>query len=389
MKKHIFLISIMLISFSIIFSCSSIQALYEVSISAKSGILIEAKTGKVLYSKNEKERLPMASTTKIMTSLIALEQQNLHDEFVVDSDAIKVEGSSMGLLEGDIVDLIDLSYGMMLPSGNDAANAVAVRISGSVEKFLDVMNSYAKNIGLNDTNFVTPSGLHDKDHYSTSYDMAMLMRKAMQNSRFREITSKSSALVNFGNPSYDRTLQNHNKLLNMYEGAVGGKTGFTTPSGRCLVSVAERNGLALIAVTLNSPDDWNDHIKMYDYGFGSNQLIDLDFNINGLELNVTGGVEDYVGAKLSESPKAYIDESQKSKVKHRVFVKPFYYAPINEGDVLGEVEFSLNDDVIYTVPIISNNSVDQLVTDVEDSNIFEKIKEIVTNIFNKIRELFN
>ena len=243
------------------------EAVSLAGLSAKAAILIDAQTGTVIAEKNEKQRLPMASTTKIMSALLLLESGGLDTPFRVDNEAIMVEGSSMGLCEDDIVTKRALCYGMLLPSGNDAANQTAVTLAGSTEKFAEMMNQRAEKIGLKDTNFVTPSGLHNENHYSTAYDMAMLTREALRNDDFREICGTKRAKLKFGNPPYERWLVNTNKLLTMYDCCIGVKTGFTDEAGRCLVSAAEKNGVTLICVTLNASDDWNDHKKMYDYGF--------------------------------------------------------------------------------------------------------------------------
>ncbi|MCX7658505.1 MAG: D-alanyl-D-alanine carboxypeptidase, partial [Oscillospiraceae bacterium] len=229
------------------FSSSQVFAQgFDVSVSAASAVLIEAQTGKVLYAKNENEKRPMASTTKIMTALICLESGNLDEQFVVDSSAIKVEGSSMGLVEGDIVTKRSLCIGMLLPSGNDAANAAAIKIAGSFEKFAEMMNERAVKIGMLNTHFVTPSGLDADGHYSTAYDMALLAREALKNPDFKAICSQKNIKLSYGNPPYDRWLKNTNKLLTYYNGCIGVKTGFTDAAGRCLVSATERNGVCLI-----------------------------------------------------------------------------------------------------------------------------------------------
>ena len=209
----------------------------------------------------------MASTTKIMTTLLTIESGNLDTEFMVDSQAIHVEGSSMGLQENDIVTKRALCYGMLLPSGNDAANASAVAVAGSIPAFAELMNRRAAEIGMTRTCFVTPSGLEGTGHGASAADMALLTREALRNETFREICCQASARVKFGNPPYQRTLYNSNKLLRMYDGVIGVKTGFTDEAGRCLVSACERNGVTLICVTLNDRDDWNDHMHLYDYGF--------------------------------------------------------------------------------------------------------------------------
>ena len=243
-----------LLIFAILFSCLPCAfAEPKLDLSAKSAILMVADTSEILYEKNAHERLPMASTTKIMTSLIALQSDYLQKEIVVSSDMILVEGTSMGLLENDRVTLKALVYGMMLKSGNDAANAVALTNSDSISEFTRLMNEKAKELNMYNTNFETPSGLDSKNHYSTAYDMARLSCEAIKNPLFAYICSAKEKALYYGNPPYRRTLKSHNRLLWDYDGADGIKTGFTKKSGRCLVSSVTRNGVKLIAVTLNAP----------------------------------------------------------------------------------------------------------------------------------------
>lgn len=248
--------------FALVLFIGSVSANAQ-EISAQSCVLIEADSGAVVYNKNDEEERQMASTTKIMTTLIALEQDNLTEEFAVEKSAL-TEGSCMGLKEGDKVSLIDLCYGMMLPSGNDAANMTAIRIGGSVENFVNMMNEKAKALGLEHTHFVTPSGLDDDtdEHYSTALDMAYLAAAAVKNPAFREICSCQNKHIVTSNAEY--WLKNTNKLLKLCDGAVGVKTGFTDKAGRCLVSMCERGGNAMICVTLSDRDDWNDHMALYD-----------------------------------------------------------------------------------------------------------------------------
>ena len=196
-------------------------------VSAKAAVVICGDTGEVLFSKSHNERLPMASTTKIMTGLLLCEYGNLDREITVTAEMVRVEGSSMGLLVGDKVTLHDLLYGLMLASGNDAANTIAIVVAGSIGDFAELMNRKAKEIGLKDTNFVTPSGLDDENHYTSAYDLAMLTKYAMQNEDFAKAVGSKSAVLNYGNPPYRRTLINHNKLLKSVDGCVGVKTGFT------------------------------------------------------------------------------------------------------------------------------------------------------------------
>ena len=248
-------------------------------VSAKAAILIDADTGKVLYSKNSDEVRAVASLTKVMTTILTLEAGDLDRQFGVDNKVIHVEGTTMGLRENDIVTRRALCYGMMLPSGNDAANAAAVSVGGSVGEFVKLMNLKAKQIGMTNTVFANPHGLDQTGHLSTARDMAVLTAYALSNEDFREICSSKRIRIEFGNPPYKRWLSNNNKLLHRYDGCIGVKTGFTDNARRCLISAAfcEDSNKTLIAVTLNAPDDWNDHARMYDYGFSLMELIVKDY----------------------------------------------------------------------------------------------------------------
>lgn len=359
-------------------SCSFCINAGAVGVSAKSAIVIDADTGEIIYGKNESEKLPMASTTKIMSTLIVLEQGNLDEEFVVDADAIKVEGSSMGLKEGYKVTLKKLCYGMMLPSGNDAANAAAVRVSGSVDKFVDLMNERAEEIGLKNTHFVTPSGLDDytDDHYSTAYDMAVLMKTALKNETFREIIGTKKTTVDFGNGKTNY-LVNSNKLWSYCDGIIGGKTGFTDKAKRCLVSACERDDTTLICVTLNAPDDWNDQTTLYDQCFLKYKSVSLMPSADTFKLPVVGGSVSFVEAECKNVKKGVLG-GDISSVSQNIVILPFYYAPVKDGDVLGEVRFQKNGEVIAVSPITA-------VSDVTKSNetlgFLDRIELFFKNLF--------
>lgn len=311
------------------------SALAESDISAKAAVVYEPTTGKVLFEKNKSERLPMASTTKIMTTLLLIENGDFDTPFTVDSMAIRTEGSSMGLVEGDIVTGRALCAGMLLPSGNDAANASAVHVSGSIEKFSELMNFRAGLIGMNNTHFVTPSGLHDDDHYSTAYDMALLASEALKEPLFAEICGSTSLKVHFGNPPYDRWLKNTNKLLTMCEGCIGVKTGFTDEAGRCLVSACERNGVTLVCVTLNDRNDWQDHINMYDDAFS--RITPIEIDIGEVTVNVAGSEKNAVRLINDERIIYPSADGHTPEIECRVIAPPFVYAPVRQGDVIGKV----------------------------------------------------
>lgn len=323
-------------------------------ISAVSAIVIEAQTGTVLYEKNADERRAMASTTKIMTALLTIEAGDPDREFTVDPLAIRVEGTSMGLREGDRVSRRDLLYGILLPSGNDAANAAAVSVAGSIPAFVEKMNERAQQLGLSDTHFVTPSGLDADGHYTTARDLAKLAAFAMHDELFREIVSCTSADVEFGNPPYQRTLYNSNKMLKRYSGAIGVKTGFTDNARRCLVSAAERDGVTLVAVTLNAPDDWNDHTKMLDYGF--TQVRAYPMSVDCGERVAVAGTGQSVGVYAHEVSLALTGE-QRGKITRRVMLPQFVYGTVEKGDRLGEIQFLLDGEIVLECPLFADGTV--------------------------------
>ena len=322
-------------------------------ISAKSAVLINADTGTVIFEKNSLERRAMASTTKILTTLLTLEAGELDRSFTADSYAIRVEGSSMGLRQGDIVTRRALCYGMMLPSGNDAAQAAAISVSGSMSEFVMLMNARAEKIGMKDSHFANPSGLDAYGHYSTAYDMALLTMEALGNELFAEICSSSSANVEFGNPPFKRWLYNNNRLLYMYEGAIGTKTGFTDDAGRCLVSAARRNGITLIAVTLNDPNDWKDHINMFNYGFSVVKNQPVEYDISRLCVNVAGCKNDTAYVRTAETPTLPLTDSEMRLVETKAIIRPFIYAGFSDGEPVGQLMFYYNGKLLKTVPLVT------------------------------------
>lgn len=346
-------------------------------VSAKACVLIEEKTGKILFEKNSSEKLPMASTTKIMTTLLCLESGGLDDSFVVDSEAIKVEGSSMGLTEGDVVTKRDLCYGMMLPSGNDAANATAVKLGGSIENFAKMMNERAEEIGMTRTCFVTPSGLEGDGHGASAYDMALLAREALRNSDFVEICSQKKAKVKFGNPPYERWLTNTNKLLDMYEGVKGVKTGFTDEAGRCLVSACERDGISLVCVTLNDKNDWQDHINMYDYGYAMLKPLELSSD-EIFAVPVAGGTENTIPVRAEGKLLIGDDGKTENKISSEIILPPFVYSNIKLGDKIGEIKYYYKDMYISSIPLKAmKNTEYKKSLKKTDKSFFEKIKNFL------------
>ena len=331
----------------------------EIGVSAQSAVLISADTLTVLYEKNADTQLSMASTTKIMTALLALEEAERSDDPVVSitEEMVAVEGSSMGLQAGNKVTLTNLAAGMLLASGNDAANAAALYLSGTQEKFADRMNRRAGEIGMKNTHFVTPSGLDDDAHYSTAYDMALLAREALKNESFRKLCSSSTYQVTFSEPEQKVSYSNHNKLLRYYEGCIGVKTGFTKKSGRCLVSAAERDGITLIAVTLNAPDDWNDHMAMLDYGFSRMKCVSFDGADFSAELPLVGAEQQSIQVRGGQGGQVPLPIEEADQVTCRVLLPAFCYAPVQKGERLGRLQYYLGDSPIYSVPIFAEADV--------------------------------
>ncbi|HHW39439.1 MAG TPA: D-alanyl-D-alanine carboxypeptidase [Bacillales bacterium] len=240
------------------------------NVSAETAILMDVESGRVLYEKAAHKKMRIASITKIMTAILAIESGKLDETVKVSDKAVRAEGSSIYLKPGEKIKLEHLVYGLMLRSGNDSAVAIAEHVGGSVEGFVYLMNQKAQEIGMRDTVFSNPHGLDDhENHFSTAYDMAILTKYAMENETYREISGTKVHKA----PEWDRSWKNKNKLLtSLYEYSTGGKTGFTKRAKRTLVSTAAKDGHDLIAVTLNGPNDWNDHISMFEWGFARYDL---------------------------------------------------------------------------------------------------------------------
>lgn len=327
-------------------------------VSAQSAVVLTADTGTVLFEKDGHTPRPVASTTKIMTALLALEAAQEQGDPLVDitQEMVAVEGSSMGLQAGDSISLTGLAAGMLLASGNDAANAAALYLDGSLESFAARMNQRAAALGMEDTHFVTPSGLDGEDaqglgHLSTAYDMALLARAALENQAFRQLCSSPSLAVEFAEPVKRVTYANHNKLLTQYQGCVGVKTGFTKEAGRCLVSAAERDGALLIAVTLNAPNDWEDHTALLDYGFSQVEPYQLAGGDVRLTVPVVGSPVEVMSLRGSNGGEVTLPLGQGAQVERVVRVPKFLYAPVEAGEQVGEICWYLEGQLLGSAPL--------------------------------------
>ncbi len=305
---------------------------------AKSAIVLDGFTGAVYFEQNADERLPMASTTKIMTAIVAIELGNLEREYEVKREYTLVEGTSMSLREGETLTIHDTLWGLLMLSGNDAALALAGECGG-INNFVSKMNAKAAALGLENTHFDNPHGLDSENHYTTARELATLAAYALRNETFREIVSAPS------HTAAGRAMTNHNRLLRSYEGACGVKTGFTRRAGRCLVSAAERNGRRLVTVTLNDPDDWKDHAQLLDLGFSKfhEQTLQTAGEPIGA-CRVYGSTAETVPLLAGETLTAWLADGE---TPQPVFSgRRFTYAPVFSSARFGTVEYCLGGEVL-------------------------------------------
>ena len=320
-----------------------------VATAAAADIVME-QSGYVLSAGNAHTRMGMASTTKIMTALLAIERLDPETVVTVPKEAVGIEGSSIYLTEGEQITVSDLLYGLMLESGNDAATALAIAAGGTVEDFVRLMNERAAELGLEDTHFSNPHGLSADDHYTTAYDLARLTCAALENETFASIVSCKTKTISDGR----RYLSNHNRLLRSYEGCIGVKTGYTLATGRTLVTAAERDGLTLVAVTLNDRSDWADHTRLLDYGFAHYESVALE-GVSGTPLPVVGGVAESVSVSAADGS-VVLPKGQ--TVTRRLVLPRFVYAPVEQGDVLGYAEYYCEGERIAVLPLTADAGVD-------------------------------
>ena len=322
------------------------------AVSARRAYVLDAVSGRELFSRNEDQRSLIASTTKIMTALIICEQCNVLDRMRIPKEAVGIEGSSMYLKEGEVLTLQELLYGLMLSSGNDAAVALAIYCGGTVEGFAELMNDKARILGLTGTHFENPNGLDSPGHYSTARDLAVLAAYAMKNPIFYKTVSAKSVKVG------ERCLTNHNKLLWKLEGADGVKTGFTKAAGRILVSSATRQGRRIIGVTIDAPDDWNDHCQLLNDGFTryqDRQIVQAGQCVG--TLTVLGGESGCVQVLAAENFSYALAQGESP-----VLVLPgpgFVYAPAVAGADAGFTYVLINGNAIGKVPVVYGGTVEQ------------------------------
>ena len=345
-----YVIYIFCLIFVLCIGCSAVD------VSAKSAYALEADSGNTVFEKNADTKMSMASTTKIMTAIVAIENSSLDKVVKITPEMVGIEGSSIYLQEGENLTVEELLYALLLESANDASIALAYSVGGSVEGFVELMNKKADDLGLKSTHFTNPHGLDNEEHYTTARELAIIARYAMENPVFNEIVSTYKRVIPLGEDG-SRVLINHNKLLRSYEGAIGVKTGFTKKSGRCLVSCAEVDGVRIIAVTLNATSDWNDHTKMLDLGFSMYENIKLadtgDYNIS---LDVINGNKSSVLCSNLDSLDVTL-ECDNNNISAHLEANRMISAPIKQGDCVGKIIFKNNGCKIASLDLYALESV--------------------------------
>ncbi|ABR48795.1 Serine-type D-Ala-D-Ala carboxypeptidase [Alkaliphilus metalliredigens QYMF] len=364
MKKRIIDLILILSLFSLLYN----NQLISYGLSAKNqaphfpsshaAILMDVETGRVLAGQNFHEKMPMASTTKILTGLLAVENLPLDKLISVNPKAVGVEGSSIYLESNERVKSIDLIYGLMLRSGNDAAEAIAYEISGSIEDFATLMNQRAKEIGANNTNFMNPHGLHHDDHYTTAYDLSLITRAALKNVTFKEVVK-----TEFWQAEREghKDFANKNKLLKSYESADGVKTGYTRRSGRCLVASATNNNMQFIAVTLNDSDDFNTTRTLLEYGFETYSPFKiLEQEEKLISKQVIHGLKDSINLYPATTAIIPLRDGDEEKLIKVLDVPETLQAPLITGTVVGKLSTYLKGELIYTTDIIIKEDIELL-----------------------------
>ena len=367
----------------------------ELNINSRSYIVLDRKTNEVLFGKNQFEKRKMASTTKIMTALITLERVNLQDNVTVSKKAARTGGSRLGLKANDIITVNDLLYGLMLCSGNDAAVCLAEYVGGSIEEFAELMNQKAKELNLTNTHFVTPHGLDSEEHYTTSYELAILSNYALNNTKFKEIVGTKNYIININ--GYPKTLSNTNELLGNLSGVYGIKTGFTNGANRCLVTACKRNDMDIICVVLGADTKkfrTQDSIKLIEYTFENYQYIDVKLLIESKfqewkqenlgKISINKSISSNIDVHYSPIPynSFPIFKEDIPSLKINIDCKYDLNAPIMKDSSIGTLKLSLNDKDIVTCDLLVSNSVDKKNISYYLGYFYKNYISLLSSIFN-------
>ena len=343
---------------------------------AGGAVLIERDSGRILLEKDKDKKLPEASTTKIMTAILAIEKGNLNDVVTVSPNASGVEGSSIWLGAGEHITLENLLYGLMLSSGNDAAVAIAEHTSGSVDNFVAEMNAKAQAIGAKNTHFANPNGLPNGDHYTTAHDLALISAYAMKNETFRKIVSTENRKMPWEGHEYDRVLQNKNRNLWEYGGATGIKTGYTINAGRCFVASASKNGMELITVLLDDYDMFDDSREVLDYGFTNYEKVNIVSKGDLLgTLDVENGIAKKVDVTAGQDFSYPCTREEGASIRKSLQLNSQVAAPIQKGEEVGKMELYIGNNKMAELPAVASNDV------LENTYGFNLMRILQNNLF--------
>ena len=373
-KLLILLLSFFSLAISVNNNCESVFAEEESLSSAKAYCVCEVKSGRILYEKNGDLKLPEASLTKIITAIVAIENNpDLEKVVEITKEAVGVPGSSIYLNKGEKLKIIDLLYGLMLRSGNDSAVALSVATSGSVEKFIELCNDFCKNIGATNTHLVTPHGLHDDDHFTTANDLAKITSYALSNPVFRTIVGTKQITIPNTVKGENRLLVNKNKLLKKMPDSTGVKTGFTSQAGRCFVGSAKRGEMELVCVLLNCNPMFEDCEKLLEKGFSEFEMVDLVEPYLTKEVALNNSEEKFLKVYSRRGFSYPIKNEEKTNINIEVDLPNLLTAPIKRNQVVGEIRVSLAKKLIFSENLYS-------IKEVEANDYFSNIQKIIEGL---------
>ncbi|MCR3921474.1 MAG: D-alanyl-D-alanine carboxypeptidase [Firmicutes bacterium] len=353
-------ILVVLLTVLLLLQTGIVGAMEPPSVTARAAVVLDQATGRILFSKNAHEQLAMASTTKIMTAILAIESQKLQSVVNVSEYASLVEGSSVDLDAGEEKTLEELLYGLLLRSGNDAAYAIAEFLAGSVEEFAKLMTERAHELGAVHTKFMNPHGLDHEEHYTTAYDLGLIAVHAMSLPKFREVAATVEKRISWTGRPYDRILRNQNKLLTMYEGAEGIKTGWTTPAGRCFVGAASRDQWRLVTVVLNAPQMWEDSIALLDFGYAHyawESIVEADKPVKTIA--VKKGKLDKVALVCRETIGLPLKEDEAQLLRFQFELPDEVNAPVSKGQQVGMLRIYFGTEQVVETPLVAAEAIER------------------------------
>ncbi len=373
LRKNIILVLIfLLISTFLVGTAESLE------ITASSALLMDRDSGRILFEFNSREKRPMASTTKIMTAILALEMKEMHEVVKISPRAATTEGSSIWLESGELKTVEELLYGLMLRSGNDAAVAIAEHIAGSVEDFVFLMTRRARELGAVNTSFKNPHGLDEKGHFRTAYDLALITRHALFIPKFREIIKSEDKRISWPGEPHPRMLHNQNKLLAIYPGGDGVKTGWTTPAGRCFVGSATHEDQQLISVVLDAPEMWEDSTALLDYGFENFKYYRfIEKNKTVKRVPLENGRQDSIEIGAERDFNFPLKKSEKKNLIFFFNLNSPLSAPLSKGEVVGNLNVYLGEKLVADMKLVA-------VEEVERAGIFSIILQKFKTLFNRV-----